>query len=251
MSERGLVQPSNGARRSSSIHRISVEGLLTFRPVKMRIPARIKFALEETRFRSLWRKYSAYTMVSERQYCGNLRLAANAAAVQGNIVECGTWRGGMIAGIAEVIGGGRGYYLCDSFEGLPPAQGIDGVAARSWQANTSSPDYYDNCTASEEEARSAMAKSKAKDYTIVKGWFHETLPNFPQTPIALLRMDADWYESTKCILDNLACRVVRGGLVIIDDYYTWEGCTLAVNEYAAQHKWQIRQSCDGVCYVAV
>jgi hypothetical protein len=210
-----------------------------------------KFAFDELRFRRLWRKYSAHTMVPERQYRGNLHLAAKVAQVQGSIVECGTWRGGMIAGIADVLGGGRSYYLCDSFEGLPPAQQIDGVAARAWQADTSSPYYLNNCTASAEEARSAMEKSKAKDYTIVQGWFDETLPNFPRIPIALLRMDADWYESTKCILDNVARHVVRGGLIVIDDYYTWEGCTIAVNEYAAQHKWQIRQNRHEVCYVMV
>ncbi len=217
----------------------------------MKIRARIKFASEEWKYRSLWRKYNLYTMIPERQYCGNLRLAATVARIKGSIVECGTWRGGMIAGIADVVGNGRSYYLYDSFQGLPPAKGIDGVAARAWQANTSSAGYYNNCTASEEEARSAMAKAKVKDYNIVKGWFHETLPDFPRTPIALLRMDADWYDSTKCILDNLARYVVQGGLVVIDDYYTWEGCTAAVNEYAVQRKWQIRQNQDGICYVVV
>jgi len=251
MSEEELIQQLGGAHGPRVYAKFQRKGFLQSDRSKMKIPARIKFAFDEHRFRSLWKKYSAYTMIPERQYCGNLRLAANAASVQGSVVECGTWRGGMIAGIADILGGGRSYYLCDSFQGLPPAKGIDGEAARAWQTDTSSPDYHNNCTASESEARSAMAKSKVKDYSVVKGWFQDTLPNFPQTPIALLRMDADWYDSTKCILDNLACRIVRGGMIIIDDYYTWEGCTLAVNEYAAQHKWQIRQNCDGVCYVVV
>jgi O-methyltransferase len=190
-------------------------------------------------------------MISERQYVGNLHLAAKVAPIEGSIVECGTWRGGMIAGIADVAGSGRSYYLCDSFEGLPPAKEVDGVAAMAWQADTADPEYSNNCTASVADARSAMAKSGVGDYTIFEGWFHETLPNFPRTPIALLRMDADWYDSTKCVLDNLALQVVPGGLIIIDDYYAWEGCTLAVNEYAAQHKWQIRQNHHGVCYVVV
>lgn len=250
MGEQGLVQQLGGTR--GRLHaKLQQKGSLRSHRSIMRIPARIKFALDESKFRSLWRKYSAYTMIPENQYCGNLRLAAAVAGVQGSIVECGTWRGGMIAGMADILGGSRSYYLCDSFQGLPLAQGIDGVAARAWQADVHSPNYYNNCTASEAEARSAMAKSQVKDYTVLKGWFQDTLPTFPQTPIALLRMDADWYDSTKCILNNLASRVVRGGLVIVDDYYTWEGCTLAVNEYATQHKWQIRQSCDGICHVVI
>ena len=70
--------------------------------------------------------------------------------------------------------------------------------------------------------------------------------------IALLRMDADWYDSTKCILDNLGDRVVPGGIVIVDDYYAWEGCAVAVNEFAAARKWRIQQSrYGGVCFVQV
>jgi O-methyltransferase len=211
-----------------------------------------RVAVNEWRFRSLYQKYEKYTMISDAGlYAGNLHLATKVAGVEGVIVECGTWRGGMIAGIADVLGSRRYYYLCDSFQGLPPAKEIDGAAAQAWQDDTTSPKYYNNCTASEEEARSVISMSSAKDYQIVKGWFEETLPTLPPRPIALLRMDADWYDSTKCILDNLATRMVSGGLIIVDDYYTWEGCTVAVNEFAARNKWQIRQSRHGVCYVVV
>jgi O-methyltransferase len=210
-----------------------------------------RMVANEWHFRNLYQKYRKYTMIPEAGlYAGNLHLATKVAGVKGVIVECGTWRGGMIAGIADVLGSVRCYYLCDSFQGLPLAKEIDGAAAKAWQDDTTSPTYYDNCTASEEDARSAISMSPAKDYKIVKGWFEDTLPNLPERPIALLRMDADWYDSTKCILDNLAGRVVPGGLIVIDDYYTWEGCTVAVNEFAARNKWQIRQS-RGVCYVAV
>jgi O-methyltransferase len=191
-------------------------------------------------------------MISEGIYMGNLELASSINKVSGVIVECGVWRGGMIAGIADVLGGNRRYYLFDSFQGLPPVKEIDGAAARAWQADINSPGYHNNCTASEEEAQLAMSRSAASNYHIVKGWFNETLPHANlQGPIALLRIDADWYESTKCILDNLALQMAPGGLIAVDDYYTWEGCTLAINEFAALHKWQIRQSRDGVCYIRV
>jgi O-methyltransferase len=210
-----------------------------------------RLAVNEARFLRIYNKYKKYTMVNIAAYVGNLHLATEVNDVEGSIVECGTWRGGMIAGIADVLGSGRSYYLCDSFQGLPLAKEIDGTKALAWQADTMSPKYYNNCTASEEDARAAMEMSAAKDYQIVKGWFDKTLPKLPPQPIALLRMDADWYDSTKCILDNLADCVVCGGLIIIDDYYTWEGCTIAVNEFAAQSKWRIRQNHHGVCYVLV
>jgi O-methyltransferase len=210
-----------------------------------------RFTVDELRFRSLRRKYKQYTMIPVRPYVGNLHLAAKVKGVEGIVVECGTWRGGMIAGIADVLGGGRSYYLCDSYQGLPAPQEIDGTRAKAYQADTTNPLNFNNCAASEEEARAAMSMSSAKDYHIVKGWFEETLPKLPSYPIALLRMDADWYASTKCILDNLADRVVSGGMIIIDDYCTWEGCTAAVNEFAARKRWPLRESHHGVYYLVV
>jgi len=203
------------------------------------------------RLRSIYQKFQAFTMVGEEKYIGNLAMAEMCKEIPGCVVECGTWRGGMIAGIADVLGADRRYYLFDSFEGLPPAQEIDGAAALRWQADTSSPVYYDNCRASEEEARAAMSLSAAVDYHLVKGWFRDTLPHaeFPE-PITLLRLDADWYDSTKCILENLASKVHPGGLIIVDDYYTWDGCTRALNEFATLRNWRIRQfHPGGTCYI--
>ena len=53
-------------------------------------------------------------------------------------------------------------------------------------------------------------------------------------PIAILRLDADWYESTKCALENLYDNVVSGGYIVIDDYMYWEGCRKAVDEFLAK-----------------
>lgn len=71
-------------------------------------------------------------------------------------------------------------------------------------------------------------------------------------PIALLRLDADWYESAKRVLDNLAGCVVSGGLIIVDDYYAYEGCARAVNEFAAERNLGIRQYwLGGICHIVV
>ncbi|HKW64835.1 MAG TPA: TylF/MycF/NovP-related O-methyltransferase [Candidatus Acidoferrum sp.] len=193
-------------------------------------------------------------MVPENVYIANLHLAGIVKTVPGDVVECGTWRGGMIAGIADILGPGRRYRLFDSYEGMPPAKEIDGQAALAWQRDTTGKSYYNNCRASEDEAKRAMSMSTATDYEVVKGWFNDTLPLATKRPIALLRMDADWYDSTKQILDNLASFVVPGGLILVDDYYVFEGCACAVNEYAASRGWMIRQYttaglCYGVCYI--
>ena len=218
-----------------------------------RFPELVAFAGDELRYRLIFRKYREFTMIPGHSYVGNLHLAARVRNVPGCIVECGTWRGGMIAGIADVLGRSRHYYLFDSFEGLPPAREIDGQAALAWQSDTTGSAYYNNCTASEDDARRAMSRSRARNYQIVKGWFEATLPGMKWIePIALLRMDADWYESTRCILENLASRLAPGGLILVDDYYTWDGCAQAVNEFAVERKWKIRQSrIHGVCYIAV
>jgi O-methyltransferase len=209
-----------------------------------------RFAKNERWFRKVFRKYRDFTMIPENIYVGNLHLSATLKHIPGDIVECGTWRGGMMAGIADVLGPARHYRLYDSFEGLPPAKEIDGEAALAWQRNTSNPAYYDNCRASEDEAKQAMSMSVASNYTVVKGWFNETLPRAEARPIALLRMDADWYDSTKTILDNLAECVVPGGLIISDDYYVYQGCARAVNEYAVAKNWMIRQyELGGICHI--
>ena len=91
-------------------------------------------------------------------YVANLCIVRALQSVPGCVVECGVWRGGMIAGIAEVLGPEREYILFDSFEGLPPAKEIDGEAALAWQSDKSSPLYHDNCAAEQKFAAEAMAR---------------------------------------------------------------------------------------------
>ena len=68
---------------------------------------------------AVYEKYAAFTMIPQSDYLLNLQLAETVSEIEGAVVECGVWRGGMIAGIAEVLGGSREYILCDSFQGLP------------------------------------------------------------------------------------------------------------------------------------
>jgi O-methyltransferase len=157
----------------------------------------------------------------------------------------------MIAGIAETLGPERHYYLFDSYEGLPPADDMDGEAARAYQADATHPHYFDNCTAEESSAREAMAMSGAKRVTITKGWFEQTLPGFRvDSQIAVLRLDADWFNSTITCLESLYTQMSPDGIILLDDYYTWDGCSRAVHHFLAQHGYAARISqIKGLCAI--
>jgi len=188
--------------------------------------------LAARRYASIYHKYRDYTMISKHVYAANLELAHTISQLGGDVVECGVWKGGMIAGLAEVLGRKRRYVLCDSFAGLPPAKPIDGKMAIAWQEDVTGNSFHNNCTAAEVDARRAMSLSPANRVTIVSGWFENTLSDisFPDG-IALLRLDGDWYDSTMACLRSLYRHVVPGGLVMIDDYYQWDGCARAVHEF--------------------
>lgn len=206
-------------------------------------------ALKYTR---IYRKYSLFTMIPKNIYCDNLFLAEKNCCNRNNlIVECGTWKGGMIAGITQVLDSEYEYHLFDSFTGLPEAKEIDGIHAKQWQSNKSSKAYYNNCTA-DINTVDELLKSTKKNYYIHKGWFADTLPNFKSNKeIELLRLDGDWYDSTLECLKYLYPKVKNGGIVILDDYYTWEGCSKAVHDYFSEIKSKstIQKSMFGVAYI--
>jgi O-methyltransferase len=178
-------------------------------------------------------RFADFTMNPRSGYVTNLALCDQFRHVRGAVVECGTWKGGMIAGIAALFDGDRHYFLFDSFEGLPTPQDIDtdrcGRSAKTWQEHS---DH--NCRADEKVARTAMRRSGARNVHIEKEWFNETLPKYDGAPSAILRVDGDWYDSTMDVLSNLYPLVVRGGLVIFDDYYYWNGCAKAVHDFLSR-----------------
>jgi O-methyltransferase len=200
----------------------------------------------------LYNKFCNYTMIPLSTFCENITLFNKYKFIKGDIVECGVWKGGMIAGIAEIVGDvDRTYYLFDSFEGLPDAQIIDGSSAQSWQKNTDSPNYYNNCKSNIEDADEAMNLSSIKNYKIVKGWFKDTLPNNTINEIAILRLDGDWYDSIYECMHCLFPKVVNNGLVIVDDYYVWEGTSKAIHDYLShiQSSSKVYTLADGVAYI--
>lgn len=206
------------------------------------------------RYARLHRKYHAYTMIPPRIWHDNLALCDRHAQGPGCVVECGVWRGGMSAAMAEVLGSRRRSFLFDSFEGLPAADPArDGARAVAWQADPTGQHYYNNCRAERAEAEAAMRLAGVADPQLIQGWFTTTLPGFvPPEPIRVLRLDADWYDSTRLCLEALYPYVALDGLVLIDDYFTWDGCARAVHEYLgaqAGHQDRIRQTPRGVAYI--
>ncbi len=189
-------------------------------------------ASTKVNFTKLYTRYKNHTMTPEQTFLDNLEICYKFKHIKGCVVECGVWRGGMIAAMAEILSNQKDYYLFDSFEGLPPAQPIDGKAAIEWQKNKDGSTYYNNCTAEMSFADEAMKMARVESYKLIKGWFSETLPNFNlENEIALLRLDADWYESMKSCLDFLYPKVKKGGIIVIDDYYIWDGCSRAIHDY--------------------
>ena len=206
----------------------------------------------DTDYDHLYAEFGDFTMIPRETYIENLRVAKSLPAdVAGDIVECGVWRGGMSAGLARVFGNSRKYYLFDSFEGLPAAKEIDGAEAIRWQEDVGGDTYFENCKAEIGFAEKAM-KTTGVDFQLIKGWFSDSLPTFTiDHEIAILRLDGDWYESTMDCLKYLYPKVAKKGMVIVDDYYTWDGCTKAVHDYLSsiQSSSRIHTSAGGICYI--
>jgi O-methyltransferase len=160
----------------------------------------------------------------------------------GAIVECGVWRGGCAAVMAAVAAKARSdrrIWLFDSFEGMPEATKEDiGENVKWLSGNLMSGRLAPVGTnvASIDEVRNLFFNKLRLDESnvmIVKGWFQNTIPEYQSRigPIAILRIDGDWYESTKVCIENLYDNVVDGGYVIIDDYGFFPGCKKAVDEF--------------------
>lgn len=218
-----------------------------------RLVCKFILSLWHIRYRFLHLKYRDYTMIGNTTFADNLVLVREyGRTIEGVVVECGVWRGGTSAAMAEVMGPERTYYLFDSFVGLPPAQAEkDGAAAIAYQLDKESPEYHNNCAAEASYAESAMRLAQARDYHLVKGWFSDTLPKFQtMEAIAVLRLDGDWYDSIMVCLQELYPSVAPGGLIILDDYYAWEGCARAVHDFlSSQHLAErIRCTPNGVAY---
>jgi O-methyltransferase len=195
-------------------------------------------------FNKLCDRVRPFTMTSvERLYA--LHEAVRyvvAAKVPGDIVECGVWRGGssmMAALTLRELGAGRRIWLYDTFEGMPPPGENDvrysGESAESLleSAQRSPGAWNEWAWATLDDVRDNMTSTGHDAFEYVAGPIEETVPANAPAEIALLRLDTDWYESTRHELQHLYPRLAEGGVLIIDDYGHWQGARRAVNEYFA------------------
>jgi hypothetical protein len=187
-------------------------------------------------YQQIFEQFSAYSMIAGNPavfYENMLVVDHFASQVQGNIVECGTWRGGMACAMMALGGAHRHYHFFDSFEGLPAAKERDGESAITYQRNTDSPAYRDNCRADYNDFVNLVNSQNIPEHLIhiYKGWFDTTLLAYKGEPISVLRLDGDWYDSTLTCLQVLYPHVAYGGVVIVDDYEAWDGCSRAVHDY--------------------
>ena len=175
--------------------------------------------------------------------------------IEGDIIECGVARGGCAALMASIIFknniNDRKLWLFDSFEGLPEASEKDFSFKNKKSAGKFiRPLNQGSCLGTYEQVENLLFSKlnmNRKNIKMIKGWFKNTLPEYKNKidKISVLRIDADWYESTKCCLENLYNKVIKDGFIIIDDYGTCFGAKRAVDEFLKMKKLSVKLTHDG------
>ena len=186
-----------------------------------------------------------FTMTSSERLWSLINAVRHVVSneIPGDFVECGVWRGGSVMAMAQELSNlgvtDRRIWLYDTFSGMtdPTAADVEtgtGVLAADMLSTTAVADG-DNvwCVAglSDVQANVRSTGYPFENFTFIEGDVAQTLKSsFPAT-ISLLRLDTDWYESTRMELEVLYPRLAVGGVCIFDDYGHWQGARKAVDEY--------------------
>ena len=190
----------------------------------------------------LWLLYKVreYTIVSHPRLKAlyTLTKKLDFPHVAGDIVECGVYNGGSAAVMAYAAKRSpmkRNIWLFDSFEGMPVPTEKDGTKAFEM--------FHDRWNAGDV----SKVKGIFRDLSIpdarvhiVKGWFHNTFPLVEIPRIALLHIDADWYQSVNACLEKFYDLVQPGGVIVLDDYGLWEGCQRATDEFIERRNLEVK-----------
>lgn len=160
--------------------------------------------------------------------------------IPGDFVECGVWRGGnamLAADVFRRLSPERRTYCFDTYAGMTEPTAADvtrgGSDAAKQFREMARADHNDWCYASLEEVQGNFRRRGLDGAVFVKGDVAQTLraPQSVPARISVLRLDTDWYESTKLELEILYPRLQPGGILIVDDYGYWGGSRKAVDEY--------------------
>jgi hypothetical protein len=164
--------------------------------------------------------------------------------IDGDIVECGVWMGGSMMAVIHTLrklNATRRLHLFDTFAGMPSPGPEDldlqGTSAGILKAQAEKDSGRPWCDSSEQDVRDRIRSTgyPAELVTFVVGRVEDTIPVRAPERIAILRLDTDWYESTRHELEHLYPRLAPGGILIIDDYGHWQGARKAVDEYLGTH----------------
>ena len=200
--------------------------------------------IEQGRARSMTSLERLQTLVDSVRYVVGRDLP-------GAFMECGVWLGGsvltMVLTLQDLGVDDRDIYLFDTFEGMTEPTEHDGSrfhehALDTWKAaqqdgETAWPYWFGEQTFTEQRVRDLLVETGYPEERLhfVRGRVEDTIPEHAPQDLALLRLDTDWYESTKHELLHLYPRLAREGVLIIDDYGHWDGARRAVDEYFAEH----------------
>ena len=200
----------------------------------------------------IYRRVRPYTMTNLLRVDALVRGVRHVVerAVPGALVECGVWRGGsvlaMLLQLQRMGVHDRDVWLYDTFEGMTTPGAADTSpferpALQRWQdaVATGTRVWHQFFRPESFNLGQVHQTLAATGYPVerihfVRGDVLETLPAQAPERIALLRLDTDWYQSTRHELVQLYPRLALGGVLVIDDYGHWDGCRKAVDEYFAQ-----------------
>jgi hypothetical protein len=165
------------------------------------------------------------------------------AGIDGDFVECGVWRGGnsIAAKLTfENYGSDKKVWLFDTFTGMTEPSEVDTsrfVKKSSLERfrETQKDQHNEWCFASIEDVRANFEQAGAdlSRVQFVAGDVTKTLADEQNLPdrLCVLRLDTDWYDSTRAELEILYPRLSTGGSLLIDDFGHWDGARRAVEEY--------------------
>ncbi|MBP9080090.1 MAG: class I SAM-dependent methyltransferase [Flavobacteriales bacterium] len=205
--------------------------------------------MDDPVFTELYARCEPFTMTSRERLFALFSACMHIvdAKMEGAFVECGVWKGGSAMMMAACLKHrgiiDRDLYLFDTFEGMSKPEDIDRTftgerASGTFEQTAIAEDASDWCRSPYEEVLNNMASTgyPTERIHLVKGKVEDTLPSaLPAQRIALLRLDTDWYSSTRHELVHLYPRLVQHGVLIIDDFGHWEGARKAVLEYFSEH----------------
>lgn len=187
------------------------------------------------------------TMGSRERVVATINACKHAvqAGIEGDFVECGVWRGGnsIAAKLTfENYGSDKKVWLFDTFTGMTPPTEHDTTRFSEKSAverfdEAQAGEHNEWCFASLEDVQAnfKLAGANLAGARFIAGDVTKTLADSENVPDALcvLRLDTDFYDSTKAELEVLYPRLSVGGSLLIDDFGHWDGARRAVEEYVA------------------